>query len=167
MKINNVTIFKACIISSILSMPLIAMADSKESYALPILTYEMAEKAAKSAFQAALEESKSITVSVVDRSGQLMTSIRHHNAGIHTLQASYKKAYTANSMKQSTDIIAKNINSGKAPEDLKYLDNNILILDGGVPIIVDGVVIGGIGVGGAQGYEDIKYAKKGASAIEY
>ncbi|EOX4137875.1 TPA: heme-binding protein [Vibrio cholerae] len=167
MKINNVKIFKACIISGLLALPFTAMANSNASYTPPVLTYEMAEKAAKSAFQAALEESKSVTVSVVDRSGQLMTSIRHHNAGIHTLQASYKKAYTANSMKQPTAVIAKNIRDGKAPEDLKYLDNNILLLDGGVPLIVDGVVVGGIGVGGAQGHEDVKYAKKGAGSISH
>nr|WP_272493729.1 heme-binding protein [Helicobacter colisuis] len=32
-------------------------------------------------------------------------------------------------------------------------------LDGGVPIVVNGIVVGGIGVGGAHGFEDIAVAK--------
>ncbi|EGQ7704527.1 TPA: heme-binding protein [Vibrio cholerae] len=131
----------------------------------PILTYEMAERAADSAFQAALKEAKSVSVSVVDRSGQLMASLRHHNAGVHTIQASYKKAYTANSTKQSTAVIANNIKEGKSPSDLRYLDDNILFLSGGAPIIIDGIVVGGIGVGGAQGHEDARYAQIGAESV--
>ncbi|MCQ4156289.1 heme-binding protein, partial [Riemerella anatipestifer] len=79
---------------------------------------------------------------------------RHHNAGVHTLRASYKKAFTANSQKRETAEIAQGIKNGTIPEDVRYLDENILILDGGVPIYIDGKVVGGIGVGGAHGSED-------------
>ncbi|WP_337921425.1 heme-binding protein, partial [Vibrio cholerae] len=61
-----------------------------------------------------LKVAESVSVSAVDRSGQLMASLRYHNAGVHTIQASYKKAYTANSTKQSTAVIANNIKEGKS-----------------------------------------------------
>ncbi len=88
-----------------------------------------------------------------------MAVFRDYNAGVHTLRSSYKKAYTANSQKKETADIAKGIREGKIPEDLKFLDENFSFLDGGVPIVVNGVVVGGIGVGGAHGSEDVAVAK--------
>jgi len=41
------------------------------------------------------------------------------------------------------------------------LDENILAMDGGIPIFINGKVVGGIGVGGAHGSEDVRFAKVG------
>ncbi|MGR6830801.1 GlcG/HbpS family heme-binding protein [Aliivibrio wodanis] len=131
----------------------------------PIITSDMATKIAQAALDAATKESKTITVTVVDRSGQSLAVLRHHDAGVHTIRASYKKAYTANSQKRDTAEIAKGINEGKIPSDLRYLDENILILDGGVPIIINGFVIGAVGVGGAHGSEDVRYANVGIKSV--
>lgn len=89
-----------------------------------------------------------VSITVVDGSGQTLAVLRDHRAGVHTIRASYKKAYTANSQKRETAIIAQGIKEGTIPADLRYLDENILILDGGVPIYINGIVVGGIGVGG-------------------
>ena len=74
--------------------------------------------------------------------------------------------YTANSQKRETAVIAQGIKDGSIPADLRYLDENILILDGGVPIYIDGIVVGGIGVGGAHGSQDVQVAKAGLKALE-
>ena len=127
----------------------------------PVLTAYIAQKIAQSAFDEAEKSGHLITVTVVDKSGQTLVVLRHHDAGVHTVRASYKKAITANSQKRETAEIAKGIKEGKIPEDVRYLDENILMLDGGVPIVINGVVVGGIGVGGAHGSEDVRLAKKG------
>lgn len=127
----------------------------------PVLTGETAMKIAQEAFEEANRSGFHITVTVVDRSGQTLSVIRHHNAGVHTIQASYKKAYTACSQKRETGEIQKGINNGTIPEDIRYLDNNFSAMEGGVPIIVNGTVVGGIGVGGAHGSEDTRIAKQG------
>ena len=127
----------------------------------PVLTAQIAQKMAQSAFEEAEKSGHLITVTVVDKSGQTLAVLRHHDAGVHTIRASYKKAFTANSQKRETAEIAKGIKEGKIPEDVRYLDENILMLDGGVPIIINDVVVGGIGVGGAHGSEDVRLAKKG------
>lgn len=49
-------------------------------------------------------------------------------------RARYKKAFTSNSQKRETSEIAKGINDGATPEDIRYLDENILLLHGGIPI---------------------------------
>ncbi len=131
----------------------------------PILTGEMAGKMVQAAFAQALKDGLYVTVTVVDKSGQTLAVLRHHNAGVHTVRASYKKAYTANSQKRETAEIAKGIKNGTIPEDVRFLDENILILAGGVPILINNTVVGGIGVGGAHDSEDVRIAKEGLKVI--
>ena len=142
------------------------MSNSKEELILePILTGSMAIKIALSAFEQADKDGLFITVTVVDKSGQTLAVLRHHHAGVHTLRASYKKAYTANSQKRATAEIAEGIIAGTIPEDVRFLDENFLIMDGGLPIFINEKVVGGIGVGGAHGSEDVRIALAGLKAL--
>ena len=142
------------------------MSHAQEEYVLePVLTGKMAAKIAQEAFAQAEKEGLFVTVTIVDKSGQTLAVLRHHNAGVHTIRASYKKAYTANSQKRETAEIAKGIKNGTIPEDVRFLDEHILILDGGVPIFMEGKVVGGIGVGGAHGSEDSRIAKAGLKVL--
>lgn len=133
---------------------------------IPILTGEMAQNMVNAAVLEAKKDQLMMSVTVVDASGQTLAVLRNHRAGVHTVRASYKKAYTANSQKRETADIAKGVADGTIPADIRYLDENILILDGGVPIYIDGIVVGGIGVGGAHGSQDVRIAKAGLKALE-
>lgn len=132
----------------------------------PVLTGSMASKMVHSAFEQASKDNLQVTITIVDKSGQTLAVQRHHNAGVHTIRASYKKAYTANSQKRETAEIAKGIKEGTIPEDVRYLDENMLMMDGGIPIYINGIIVGGIGVGGAHGNEDVRIAKIGLDALE-
>lgn len=134
--------------------------------AITILTGQMAQAIVNAAFATAQLEQLAVSITVVDRSGQTLAVLRDHQAGVHTIRASYKKAYTANSQKRETAIIAQGIADGSIPADDRYLDENMLMMDGGLPIYSEGVVIGGIGVGGAHGSEDVRIAKAGLKALD-
>ena len=143
---------------------IVIMANAQEKITTePILTGEYARKIVQRAFEQAEKDKLFVTITVVDKSGQTLAVLRHHNAGVHTIRASYKKAYTASSQKRETAEIAKGLKNGTIPEDLRFLDENILAMDGGIPIYVNGKVVGGIGVGGAHGDEDVRIAKAGLS----
>ena len=143
------------------------MSQAQEEYLLePVLTAKMAAKILQSAFEQAEKDKLFVTITIVDKSGQILAVQRHHNAGVHTLRASYKKAYTANSQKRETAEIAKGIKDGTIPEDVRNLDENILVMDGGIPIFINGKVVGGIGVGGAHGSEDVRIARTGLNALK-
>lgn len=133
---------------------------------ITILTGQMAKAIVNAAFATAQLEQLAVSITVVDRSGQTLAVLRDHQAGVHTIRASYKKAYTANSQKRETAIIAQGIADGSIPADVRYLDENMLMMDGGLPIYSEGVVIGGIGVGGAHGSEDVRIAKAGLKALD-
>ena len=80
----------------------------------PILTAEMAMKIALAAYHKANIDGKTVTLTVVDRSGQTMAVLRHEKSGVHNLEASYKKAYTANSFKQATHVLKKAVESKRS-----------------------------------------------------
>ena len=132
----------------------------------PVLTGDMANKIIQAAFTEANKNGLFVTITVVDQSGQTLAVLRHHHAGVHTIRASYKKAFTACSQKRETAEIAKGIKDGSIPEDIRYLDENILAMDGGIPIVIEGKVVGGIGVGGAHGSEDVRIAKAGLKVLQ-
>ncbi len=132
---------------------------------MPVLTGEMAQNIVNAAALEAQKNQIMVSITIVDRSGQTLAVLRDHRAGVHTIRASYKKAYTANSQKRETADVAKGIKEGMIPGDLRYLDENILILDGGLPIYIDGVVVGGIGVGGGSSSQDVQIAKAGLKAL--
>lgn len=149
----------------ILSLFIATMTNAQKTTVEPVLTGKMASKIVEKAFAEAEENGWYVTITVVDKSGQTLAVLRHHNAGVHTIRASYKKAYTACSQKRETAEIAKGIKDGTIPEDVRFLDGNILIMDGGVPIFIDGKIVGGIGVGGAHGNKDVDIAKAGIGAL--
>ncbi|WP_027327726.1 GlcG/HbpS family heme-binding protein [Helicobacter pametensis] len=132
----------------------------------PILNQEMTWGMLQEASKKAKENGHFVSITIVDRSGVVLGVLRDHRAGVHTLRASYKKAYTANSQKRTTQMIGRGIQEGKIPQDLKFLDENFTTMDGGIPIVIEGVVVGGIGVGGAHGDEDIKVATAGLKFLE-
>lgn len=139
---------------------------SDDGSIVPLLTGEMVQTIMNAAFLAAKKEQFIVSITVVDRSGQTLAVSRDHRAGVHTIRSSYKKAYTANSQKRETAVIANGVKDGTIPHDVRYLDENMLILPGGVPIYINGIVVGGIGVGGAHSNEDVRIAKAGIKALD-
>lgn len=95
----------------------------------PILTGAMAAKIVQAAFAQAEKDGLYVTVTVVDKSGQTLAVIRHHDAGVHTIRASCKKAYTACSQKRETAEIAKGIKEGSIPEDVRIAKAGLKVLN--------------------------------------
>lgn len=134
----------------------------KESV-LPLL---MASKAVQAAVEACKKDGYKVSASVVDRGGELRAMGRADGAGPHTIDSSRKKAYTAVSLRRPTSELADLI--GKVPtlQALRDMNENVLILGGGLPVEIGGEVVGGIGVGGAPGsHLDDACAQAGLDAI--
>jgi len=106
---------------------------------------------AKQAVQQCQEKGYNVSATVVDVTGNVIAQLRYDNAGKHTLDSSRKKAFTAASMKQPTGDLMKLISEKPILQPLQNMDNNLLLLAGGLPLKNKEVVIGAIGVGGAPG----------------
>lgn len=131
-----------------------------------VLPIGMADKAVHAALEACKKDGYRVSVSVVDRAGVLRAMGRADGAGPHTVDSSRKKAYTAASVRRPTTELAELINKIPTLQALRDVNDEILIVGGGLPIEIGGEVVGGIGVGGAPGaHLDDACAQEGLDAI--
>ena len=118
-----------------------------------VLPLELSTQAAMAAIKKCHDNGFKVSVAIVDQSGLLKVQLKADGAGPHTLDSSRRKAYTANSLRDSTHKYAVLVTQKPELQSLVRLNENILLLGGGFPIKIGGEVVGGIGVGGAPGIE--------------
>ncbi|KAB7623342.1 GlcG/HbpS family heme-binding protein [Alkalilimnicola sp. S0819] len=126
-------------------------------------------RAAQQAVGAALREAEKLgvrmNVAVVDRAGTPMAFGRMHGAPLHSIGIAEDKAYTAASFGFSTAdwdrVVAGNENLkaglGSRPR--------LVMFGGGLPLIVDGECVGGIGCSGGSEEQDQLCARAGLAAL--
>lgn len=131
-----------------------------------VLPLSLAQRAVQAAVDACKKDGYRVSVSVVDRAGLLRAMGRADGAGPHTVDSSRKKAYTASSLRRATSELADMISKMPPLQALRDMNEQILMVGGGLPIEIGGDVVGGIGVGGAPGaHLDDVCAEAGLDAI--
>lgn len=115
------------------------------------LSTHAAMKIASKAVRECRKDGFNVSAAVVDASGVLLAHLRHNSAGPHTVSSAFRKAFTAATLRQSTGDLAELIFNVPITAGLQFMNDNLLLLQGGLPITVGGEVVGGIGVGGAPG----------------
>jgi len=141
---------------SILFLMLVLSFASTDSEAARLLTQQLlSSEAANQAALAAVTECKKngykVSAAVVDKSGIIQSQVRGDGAGVHTIDSSRRKAYTAVSMGRPTGVFAELVSKHPDLHALGDMNDSILLLGGGFPVKIDGQIVGGIGVGGAPG----------------
>ncbi len=117
----------------------------------PYLPLKMAQKAANAAMEQCIKDGYRVSVAIVARSGETKVLLRADGASPHTVGSSTGKAFTSASMGQPTMALANLIKDKPELEQLREMDERMLILAGGLPIKIGDALVGGIGVGGAPG----------------
>jgi uncharacterized protein GlcG (DUF336 family) len=147
----------------------VALGISVQAAELPrqsVLPLDLATKAALAALAECRDQGFKVSVAIVDRGGVLKVLKRADGAGPHTVDSSRRKAYTAASLRRSTQELAELVASRPEIMGLREMNESILILGGGLPIRIDGEVVAGIGVGGAPGAKlDEACARAGLAKI--
>lgn len=92
------------------------------------------------------------TVSVLDRGGNVLVTLRGDGVGPHNTAASQRKAYTALSTKTPTRLFAERARSNPETINLNTLDE-LLLLGGGIPLFAGDELVGAMGVAGSGGGE--------------
>ena len=126
------------------------------------LTSDGAMKVLNAAISKAQEMGVPQCISVVDTGGHLMAFCRMDGAFVMSNTSSRRKAETA---------AIYGLPTGNIPEgiDIKLAlvtEGQRVNLPGGLPLIIDGEVVGAIGVGSGTGEQDLEVAKVGISALE-
>lgn len=118
------------------------------------LTHEGAWQLLRRAVAKATEMGQPQCIAIVDEGGNLLAFVRMDGAKVLSIRSATRKAMTAASSKVPT---------GDTPAELATrlalaTDGLVTNLKGGLPIIVGGEVIGGIGVGSGTGDQDREVA---------
>lgn len=138
--------------------------DAPPSYGPPI-TLEQAKKVAAAAEAEARKNKWNVFIVVVDSSTNIVLLHRMDDTQLGSLNVAQKKAFTAAAFRRSTKTFEDGIASGGV--GLRILGNDqAMPIEGGLPIIVDGKVIGAIGVSGVTSQQDGIVAKAGAEALK-
>lgn len=104
-------------------------------------------------------------VAVVDNHGELLAFVRMDGAPYTSTTIAINKAYSAARTRKPTRDIGKKVRSADQGFDIAYYgDSRIVGWGGGMPVMVDGVCVGGIAVSGLTEDEDAVVA---ANAIAH
>jgi glc operon protein GlcG len=126
------------------------------------LTLEGARKAIAAVEEAAKKAGATGVVAVVDDSGNLISLARIDGTFAAGSTVSVGKARTAVLFKKPTRFFEDVVNKGRTA----MVTVDFTPLQGGVPIVIDGQVVGGIGVSGASSAaQDEEFALAGAAAL--
>lgn len=154
---------KFLFLASVFAVTTFAQALPKE----PVLTTEVALKIAKNTFDKCKGEGYNVSVNVLDKGGNQIAFLKDENAGVHTIEGSYKKAFSALSTKTPSSTFAQKVMKKQIPEGLINLSKNFAFVAGGLPIKSGNIVIGGVGVSGApDGKIDENCAISGIQSVE-
>ncbi|KKL31039.1 ATP:cob(I)alamin adenosyltransferase [Burkholderia contaminans FFH2055] len=127
-----------------------------------------ASRAAQAAAQAAERLGVRVNVAVVDAAGLLAAFVRMPGAPLHSIDIAIDKAYTAASFGLPTgawhDALAAH--SAAVRQGL-VLRPRFVAFGGGLPIVDDGALIGGIGVSGGSETQDERCARAGLDAAGF
>lgn len=129
----------------------------------PVMDSEDAFKALQAAQQEASAHQWAVSIAVCDDGGHLLAFVRMPGANIASATISQGKASTAARMKRDTQGIEEMINQGRtAFLSAPGLDG---LLEGGVPVMVNGQCAGAVGVSGVKPGEDAQIARAGVQAV--
>jgi uncharacterized protein GlcG (DUF336 family) len=127
----------------------------------------VAAAAIGAAAQAAAGLGVAVSIAVVDDGGNLVAFSRMDGAEIAGPTLAVDKAYTAVANRIATHELAVLAAPGGPLFGIhSCAGGRFVIFGGGVPVVVDGVVVGGVGVSGAAVEQDTMCAQAGAAAAE-
>jgi uncharacterized protein GlcG (DUF336 family) len=125
---------------------------------------------ARTALDAALAKAEEIgvpsSVAVIDAGRDLVAFGRQDDAQLITAEVAINKAYTARSVNGPSSQLEEATKATGPFWGLQHgVSGRLVTFGGGFPIILDGFVVGAIGVGGGSVEQDVEVAQAGLAAL--
>ena len=136
--IRLVSVAFACALATPASADLLARKDLSLATALTIAT---------TAAETCTAQGQRVSVTVVGRTGEVIVQLRGDNASPHTMENSFRKAYTSRTFRVPSGEIVKRLKDN--PQLGAIHLTNVIAAQGALPIMVGTDVIGAAGVSGA------------------
>ena len=129
----------------------------------PVLELSDVKIIVQAAEACAIQNHWAVTIAVVDDGGHLLWLQRLDGAAAITAHIAPAKAHTAALGRRESKAYEDVINGGR----VSFLSAPLLqgMLEGGVPIMKDGICLGAVGVSGVKSTEDAEIARAGIAAL--
>lgn len=126
-----------------------------------MLGAEGARRALAAAEAEARRNGWNVSIAVVDAAGELVAFLRMDGAPPASVDLSRGKARTAARLRRPTRGFDSSATAGRTA----LLSTDLVLLEGGVPIVVAGTAVGAVGVSGVTSQQDAVVAQAGAGAV--
>jgi len=157
------TIVGACVLALLLALP--ARAQTMPPAYGPPIGIENARKIMAAAEAEAAKNNWPVVIAIIDSGGHIVMLHRRDDAQLSSIELSQGKARTALMFKRPTRVLDEAISGGGA--GLRFLAlKDIVPLEGGMPILADGKIVGAIGVSGVLSAQDAQIALAGIEALK-
>lgn len=131
----------------------------------PPIGIENARKVMAAAEAEAAKNNWAVVIAIIDSGGHVVMMHRYDNVQLSSIEISQGKAKTALMFKRPTKVLDDAISSGGS--GLRFLSlKDIVPVEGGLPIVVDGKIVGAIGVSGVLSSQDAQIARAGLEALK-
>jgi glc operon protein GlcG len=140
-----------------------AAAQAPPSYGAPI-SLEQAKKVMAGAEAEAKKNNWPVVIAILDSGGQLVMLQRLDNAQWGSVEIAKEKARSAVALRRPTKALQDLVAQGGA--NLRLLNIGYSVLEGGIPIVVDGKIVGGVGVSGVTSQQDAQIGQAGIDAMK-
>ncbi|MFI5174152.1 MAG: heme-binding protein [Terriglobia bacterium] len=133
-------------------------------YGMPV-SLELAKKAAAAALAEARKNNWAMAAAIVDPAGDLVYFERMDGTQTGSVSVAMSKARSAALFKRPTKAFQDALAAGGAGLRILGLEGAVPV-EGGLPLILDGKIVGAIGVSGGSSDQDSQCAKPGADALK-
>jgi uncharacterized protein GlcG (DUF336 family) len=131
----------------------------------PPIGIENARKVMAAAEAEAAKNNWAVVIAIIDSGGHVVMMHRYDNVQLSSIDISQGKAKTALMFKRPTKVLDDAISSGGS--GLRFLSlKDIVPLEGGLPLVLDGKIVGAIGVSGVLSSQDAQIARAGVEALK-
>jgi glc operon protein GlcG len=131
----------------------------------PAITLEQAKKVMAGAEAEAKKNSWNVVIVVLDSGGNLVMLQRLDGAQFGSIEVAREKAYSAVAFRRPTKAFEDAL--GQGGTNLRILRiPGASPLEGGLPIVVDGKLVGGVGVSGVLATQDAQIGRAGIEALK-
>ncbi len=128
----------------------------------PVLTLDDAKKIAAAAETEALRNSWRVVIAIVDDGGHLLYLQRNHGTQFGSVEIAIQKARAAVAFQRPTKVAEDAVMGGRL---IHLALPGALPAEGGVPLMHDNQIIGGLGISGVRSFEDGQIAQAGVAAL--
>jgi len=128
----------------------------------PMLTLEDCRRISAAAEAEAKRNSWNVCIAILDDGGHLMHLVRMDGASPANARIAMEKGRTAAESRRSSAVWEERIKAGR---NSMLGMPGITPVQGGLPIVVEGICVGGVGVSGVQSHEDEQIAAAGIKAL--